>query len=292
MTIPDSFNSKVTITHITTATAIVDIDGVKFITDPIFDEAPQSHDRSHVAGLKPGEFFLIMQEGPAIPIGKLPIIDCVLLSHEDHVDNLDVTGRQLLIGRRVITTPDGAKNLSDYPGTCAIKPWQTLKFQLGGEEWSITGVACVHVPGGEVTGFLLHKNSFGTSPHGRPNVLYFTGDTVFLEDVLYFTGDTVFLEDEFRKLREKYHVVVALTNLGQAMLPRPKSPTGFVQITMGGEDAVKMMEVLEADMLVPMHFESWTHFTQDGKALEEIFTSGALGSKIKWLSSGKQVNVI
>ncbi|EWG53505.1 hypothetical protein FVEG_11923 [Fusarium verticillioides 7600] len=279
MTVPTTFKSKIAITHITTATAIVDIDGVKFITDPIFDEAPQSHDRSQAIGLKPGEFFLTMQEGPAISIRQLPIIDCVLLSHEDHVDNLDETGRQLLIGRRVITTPDGAKNLSEYPGTYAIAPWQTLKLRLGGEEWSITGVPCVHVPGGEVTGFLLHKESFGYSPDGRPNVVY-------------FTGDTIYMEDEFMKLREKYHVVIALTNLGQAMLPSPKSPSGFVQITMGGEDAVKMMEVLEADVLVPMHFESWTHFTQDGKALEEMFTSGGLGNKVIWLSSGKEVNVI
>ncbi|PNP82838.1 hypothetical protein FNYG_04069 [Fusarium nygamai] len=279
MTIPANFKSKVAITHITTATAIVDIDGVKFITDPIFDEAPQSHDRSQAIGLKPGEFFLTMQEGPAISVRQLPIIDCILLSHEDHVDNLDETGRQLLIGRRVITTPDGAKNLFEYPGICAIAPWQTLKFRLGGEEWSITGVPCVHVPGGEVTGFLLHKESFGYNPDGRPNVVY-------------FTGDTVFMEDEFRKLREKYHVVAALTNLGQAMLPSPKSPTGFAQITMGGEDAVKMMEVLEADMLAPMHFESWSHFTQGSKDLKDIFGTGGLGNKVKWLSSGKQVKII
>lgn len=38
-------------------------------------------------------------------------------------------------------------------------------------------------------GFLLHKKSFGTSPDGRQNVVY-------------FTGDTVFIENEFRKLRE------------------------------------------------------------------------------------------
>lgn len=220
-----------------------------------------------------------MQEGPAISIRHLPIIYCVLLSHEDHIDNLDETGRQFLIGRRVITTPDGAKNLSDYPGTCAIEPWKTSRFHLGGEEWSITGVPCVHVPGGAVTGFLLHKSSFGTSPDGRPNVVC-------------FTGYILFMEDEFRKLRERYHVVVALTNLGQAMLPNPKSPTGFLKITMGGEDAVRMMEVLEADVLVPMYFESWMHFTQDGKALEEIFTSGGLANKVKWLSSGKEVIVI
>ncbi|KAG5752496.1 hypothetical protein H9Q69_005128 [Fusarium xylarioides] len=254
MTIPENFKSKVAITHITTATAIVDIDGVKFITDPIFDEAPKSHDRSHVAGLSPGEFFPTLQKGPAISIKQFPIIDCVLLSNEDHIDNLDETGRQLLIGRRVITTPDGAKNLSDHPGTCAIKPWQTLKCQLGGEEWSTTRGPCVHVPGGEVTGFILYKESFGNSPDGRPNVVYFTGDTIYIEDV-------------FKKLREKYHVVVALTNLGQCYLARRAR-------------------------LVPMHFESWTHFTQDGKALEEIFTSGGLGNKVKWLSSGKEVDVI
>lgn len=120
--ISEDSKSIITITHVTTTTAIVDIDGAKFITDPIFDEAPQSHDRSHVAGLKPGEFFLTLQEGPAISIKQLPIIECVLLSHEDHIDNLDETGRQLLIGRRVITTPDGAKSLSHHPGTCAIEP--------------------------------------------------------------------------------------------------------------------------------------------------------------------------
>ncbi|KAK2483480.1 hypothetical protein H9L39_05272 [Fusarium oxysporum f. sp. albedinis] len=246
MAIPENFKSTITITHVTTATAIVDIDGAKFITDPIFDEAPQSHDRSHVAGLKPGEFFLTLQEGPAISIKQLPIIDC---------------------------------KLSDHPGTCAIEPWQTLEFQLGGDEWSITDIPCVHVPGGQVTGFLLHKTSFGTSPDGRQNVGY-------------FTGDTAFIENEFRKLHEKYHVVVAITNLGQAMLPSPKSTTGFVQITMGGEDAVRMMEILDADIIVPMYFESWTHFTQGRKALEEAFTSGGLGDKIKWLPSGKEVNVI
>ena len=76
------------------------------------------------------------------------------------------------------------------------------------------------------------------------------------------------------------------------MLPSLKSTTGFVQITMGGEDAVRMMEILDADIIVPMHFESCTHFTQDRKALEEAFTSEGLEDKIKWLSSRKEVNVI
>ncbi|RBR26191.1 uncharacterized protein FIESC28_00974 [Fusarium coffeatum] len=277
--LPKEFKSKISITHVTTATAVVEIDDVKFITDPIFDEAPRDYDLSHLAGMEPGEVVLTVKDGPHLSIKQLPIIDCILLSHEDHVDNLDDTGRQLLLGRRVITTPDGAKNLSDYPGVSALQPWQTLKFRLAGEEWSITGVPCVHVPGGEVTGFLLHKESFGISPDGRPNVFY-------------FSGDTVLLEDEFKKLREKYHVVVALVNLGQAMSPNPESLTGFSQITMGGTDAVRLCEILEADLVVPMHFESWTHFTQDGKALKEVFDAGGISDKVKWLTSGSKVQVI
>jgi L-ascorbate metabolism protein UlaG (beta-lactamase superfamily) len=277
--LPKDFKSKISITHVTTATAVVEIDDVKFITDPIFDDAPRDYDLSHLAGMEPGEVVLTVKDGPHLSIKQLPIIDCILLSHEDHIDNLDETGRQLLLGRRVITTPDGAKNLSDYPGVSSLQPWQTLKFRLAGDEWSFTGVPCVHVPGGEVTGFLLHKESFGISPDGRPNVFY-------------FSGDTILLEDEFKKLREQYHVVVALVNLGQAMSPNPESPTGFTQITMGGTDAVRMCEILEADLLVPMHFESWTHFTQDGKALKEVFDAGGISDKVKWLTSGSKVQII
>lgn len=279
MSAPTEFKSTVTITHVTTATAVLEFDDVRLITDPIFNEAPQDYDLSHLAGKKPGEVVLTALEGPKIGIKQLPVIDGVLLSHEDHIDNLDQAGRQLLLGRQVITTPDGARNLSEYPGVSAILPWQTLKFRFGGEDWSITGTPCVHVPGGEVTGFLLHKDSFGYQPDGRPNVFY-------------FTGDTILLEEEFKKIREQYHVVVALVNLGQAMSPHPGSATGFLQITMGGKDAVRMFEILEADILVPMHFESWTHFTQDGQALKSIFEDAGISDKVKWLTSGARTSII
>lgn len=279
MQVPANFKSTVSITHITTATAVLEIDGVKFITDPVFDDAPQDYDLSHLAGKEKGEIVLTVTEGPKLGIKQLPVIDCVLLSHEDHIDNLDITGRQLLIGRNVITTPDGAKNLSGYPGVSAIKPWQNLSLRLAGEDWSIIGVPCVHLPGGEVTGFLLHKESFGAGADGRPNVIY-------------FTGDTILLEDELQKLKEYYHVVVALANLGQAMSPFPEAPGQSAQITMGGEDAVRMVEILEADVLVPMHFESWTHFTQDGQALKDIFGSSSISGKVKWLASGTATPIV
>ncbi|KAJ4014782.1 hypothetical protein NW761_015146 [Fusarium oxysporum] len=179
MTPSAEFKSTIAITHVTTATAVLEIDGVKFITDPIFDEAPRDYDLSHLAGMKPREVILSVIDGPKVGIKQLPVIDCVLLSHEDHVDNLDETGLQLLISRQVITTPDGAKNLSEYPG-----------------------------------------------------------------------------------------------------------------VSMGGTDAVRMCEILEPDVLVPMYFESWTHFTQDGQALREDFNAGGISDKVKSLTSGAKVQII
>lgn len=44
------------------------------------------------------------------------------------------------------------------------------------------------------------------------------------------------------------------------------------------------MENLEPDTLVPMYFEPWTHFTEDGKALEDIFSLEALRTRSSgWL---------
>lgn len=61
-------------------------------------------------------------EGPALELHDIPPIDAVLLSHEDHVDNLDSLGRQLLDGRHVFTTPDGAHNLQPRPGVIDLRP--------------------------------------------------------------------------------------------------------------------------------------------------------------------------
>lgn len=278
--IPSSFKSSVFITHITTATALIEIDGVRLITDPIFDEViPMEYDAAPLLPQATQKVPIELSKGPALNIKQLPFVRGVLLSHEDHFDNLDETGRQLLVGRPVFTTPDGKRNLSEYPEVRALQAWQTLTYSWEGEAWSITGVPCVHLPGGEVTGFVIHKETFGHQPDGRPNVIYFTGDTILLPDVV-------------AKLREKYHVVVALMNLGNAHAPYPDEKATPQQITMNGEDAVKMFCGLEADLLVPMHYESWSHFTEGEEPLRETFIKQGIDDQVVWLMSGKQVKVI
>lgn len=46
----------------------------------------------------------------------------------------------------------------------------------------MVGTPCEHLPGGEVTGFIVTAPSFGTTD-GKPNALYFSGDTVYLPEL-------------------------------------------------------------------------------------------------------------
>ncbi|KAK0191509.1 hypothetical protein F5146DRAFT_1224235 [Armillaria mellea] len=144
---PVDFRCNLNIKHIGTASAILEIDGVNLLTDPFF--SPRW-------------------------CCDLPPIDAVLLSHEDHPDNLDELGRRLLDGRKVITTMDGARKLHPRPGVRGIRPWETVPLEAGGKHFQVTGTPCRHLPGGECTGFIITAPKFG-STDGLPNAIYFSG---------------------------------------------------------------------------------------------------------------------
>ncbi|PLB52006.1 putative Zn-dependent hydrolases of the beta-lactamase protein [Aspergillus steynii IBT 23096] len=264
---PSTFKSSLTMTHIGTATAILDIDGVRFLTDPFFSPAGTEWDVG-VAVLK-------NTETPALGLENLPPIDAILLSHEDHPDNLDELGRRLLDGRHVLTTMDGAKNLAPRPGVRGLKPWETVPLVAGGKKFQVTGIPCQHVPGNECTGFVLESESFGTREDGRPNVIYFSGDTVYF--------------DELDRIKERWHVVAAVLNFGNAHAPLPEGP---LQITMDGKQGAHLFRQLGADVLVPMHFESWGHFTQFGHELRSVLDGEGVGDKVCWLTPGEAKIVI
>jgi len=130
------FASPLSITHIGTATAIIHINGVNLITDPVFSPAGKEWDLG-IAVIK-------TTKSAALGLADLPAIDAVLLSHEDHPDNLDEPGRQLLDGRHVLTTTDGAKKLAPRPAVRALQPWEKVSLDVGGRHFEVTGTPCVH----------------------------------------------------------------------------------------------------------------------------------------------------
>ncbi|KAL2136171.1 hypothetical protein VTI74DRAFT_5224 [Chaetomium olivicolor] len=255
-----SFSAPLALTHIGTATAIIHLDGVNILTDPFFSPAHTEWDM--------GIVILKNTDNPALAVDDLPPIDAVLLSHEDHPDNLDELGRKTLEGRQVLTTVDGAKKLAPNPGVRAIRPWETLALQIGPANFEVTGTPCEHLPGGEVTGFILTSPSFGTTD-GKPNAIYFSGDTIYLSELV--------------KMRERFHISLALINTGNAVAPLP---TGPLKITMDGADAARLFKEIGADVLVPMHFESWAHFTEKREELLQAFEREGVMDKVLWLQPG------
>lgn len=261
------------ITHIGTATAILEINGVNMLTDPFFSPAGTSFPITD-------NFSLDVDDDPALRLDQLPIIDAVLLSHEDHVDNLDDLGRRLLDGRRVFTTVDGAKNLSPRPAVHGLRPWEKLDVLIAGKKFSIIGTPTKHIVGQECTGFIITSEEFGHGRDGLPNALYFSGDTVYVE--------------ELNQMADRYHISAAIFNLGNAHVHTDitdlSSPR--YQITMDGKQAAKLFREIKADYLVPMHYESWHHFTQFGEELRRVFQEEGINDRVCWLSPGQAVKVL
>ncbi|KAH7146727.1 beta-lactamase superfamily domain-containing protein [Dactylonectria estremocensis] len=252
------------ITHIGTATAIFHLPalGINLLTDPVFSPAGTEWDI--------GVGILRNTEQAALSPAQLPPVEVVLLSHEDHADNLDEPGRLLLDGRKVLTTIDGANKLAPRPGVRGLRPWEKVGLDIGGKKLEVVGTPCQHLPGGECTGFIILADEFGLTD-GRPNAIYFSGDTVYLE--------------ELAQMKEKYHISVAVLNIGKVMIPSPGSATP-IQITMDGKQAVKLFRDIDADVLVPMHYESWTHFTENGPALRHAFEAEGVMDRVCWLTPG------
>ncbi|HEX5438313.1 MAG TPA: MBL fold metallo-hydrolase [Gemmatimonadaceae bacterium] len=86
------------ITYIGGPTALLEVGGLRLLTDPTFDPAGSEY-RTPVYTLR-------KTQGPAVEPDGIGPLDVVLLSHEHHFDNLDQAGRALL-GRagRVLTVP-------------------------------------------------------------------------------------------------------------------------------------------------------------------------------------------
>src|ERR1700760_4972390 len=114
-------------------TTVLDLGGLRVVSDPTFD-APGPHG------------YLTKTAGPAVADDQLGPIDLVLISHDNHPDNLDDRGRALaLAAPLILTTRSGAGRLG--PPAIGLPPWTSHTVALpGGGELTVTAVPAVHGP--------------------------------------------------------------------------------------------------------------------------------------------------
>ncbi|HEX5416131.1 MAG TPA: MBL fold metallo-hydrolase, partial [Chloroflexota bacterium] len=170
---PTSMNrDSLRIRYVGGPTALVEIGGVRLLTDPTFDPP----------GTYPiGTRFLTKTVGPAFGVGDVGHVDAVLLSHDQHPDNLDTLGRAYLGSVPLVLSTVSARNRVGG-AVRALPSWEHVDLpRPDGGMLRITALPAQHGPDGsehlvgEVTGFLL-------SGAGLPTV-YISGDNASLDIV-------------------------------------------------------------------------------------------------------------
>jgi len=238
-------------------TALIELGWVRLLTDPTFDP-PGDHPI--------GTRVLTKTSGPAVPADELGPVDAVLLSHDQHPDNLDDAGRALLAGvPLVLTTEQAAQRLGG--SALALPSWQ--RTTVGAV--AVTAVPAQHGPDGTtdltgpVTGFVL-------SGDGLPTV-YVSGDNASLDVVRAVVGRIG-------------PVDVAVLFAGAA-----RTPLVDGYLTLTAADAAEAAAVLGARAVVPVHAEGWAHFTQGVDDLVVAYAARGLADRLHVLSPGETATV-
>ncbi|MGY1681275.1 MBL fold metallo-hydrolase [Geodermatophilus sp. SYSU D01176] len=235
-------------------TTLTEYGGLRFLTDPTFD-APGEYP------LGPG---LVLTKTAPCPVGPADIgaVDAVLLSHDQHPDNLDNAGRELLADVPLtLTTPSGAERLG---GTArGLAPWDTVELpRPDGGTVTVTAAPAQHGPEGcepvtgEVIGFVLTAADLPT---------------------VYVSGDNASL-DLVREIADRVGPVdTAVLFAGAARTPFFDGAL----VTIDGTQAVEAAQILGARRVVAAHCDSWGHFTESRDDVAAAFTAAGLADRLQ-----------
>ena len=243
------------ITYFDTAFTRIEVDGVALITDPVLGAAGSSH--AFGWGMTSRKTSDPIQ---AIDIGGF---DAILLSHDQHGDNLDDEARGLFEGApKVITTTSAARRIGGR--VIGLAPFSSLPVDgTSGASVRVTATPARHGPPlsqpvvGDVVGFAIEHAS----------------------GVLYVTGDTVLYRGVTEVASRFPRVNVVLAHLGAASY-------GPLRFTMNAKEAVALARTFPDAKIVPVHYEGWTHFAQNRDHVDAAFAAEGLSDRLVWLERG------
>jgi L-ascorbate metabolism protein UlaG (beta-lactamase superfamily) len=245
------------ITVIGGPTALIEVAGLRLLTDPTFD-GPGDYVLPHTT--------LRKTSTPALAPDQILPIDAVLLSHDQHADNLDHAGKAFLSkAGRTFTTIAGAKRLGGNAEGLAA--WETRKLITpDGRSLQVTATPARHGPAGieplsgDVVGFVL---SFDDSALGP---IYITGDTVWFDGVA--------------EVARRFRAGIVVLFAGSAQVRGP------FHLTMDTNDAIETAHAFPDAIIVPVHHHGWAHFTQSAEDLDKTFKALGYNGRLKLLEPG------
>ncbi|HTF55332.1 MAG TPA: MBL fold metallo-hydrolase [Pseudonocardia sp.] len=224
-------------------TTVIDVAGRRIVIDPTFDPP----------GVKG---YLKKTEGPAVSAVELGKVDVVLVSHDQHPDNLDERGRTFARSAPLVLTGPSAAERLGLPAR-ALKPWESFELP-GTPALRVQAVPAVHGPADgnrdekgfintEVTGFVLSGQSLPT---------------------IYLSGDNASL-DVVSQIAERWTSIdVAVLFAGAARVPTKERAR---PLTLTSARAAAAAELLDARVVIPSHYRGWAHFTEGEGDLRAAF---------------------
>ncbi len=257
-------SGQLTVRAVGGPTTVLELGGLRFMTDPTFDPPGTYEPRPGVLLTKTKAQRLSLRTSD-------PSMSCCSPTTITRT-TLDDAGRAFLADVPcVLTTISGAKRLG--AGATALGNWETVKLQRpDGGTLKITGVPAQHGPDGtdhltgEVTGFLL-------SAEDAPTV--------------YVSGDNASLDVVRRIVDRLGKVDGAGLLVGGAQLPY----LGDAYLTLPSASAPDAARILDARTVVPVHFDGWQHFSTGPESLHTAFNAAGLGDRLALLEPGDAITI-
>ena len=241
-------------------TTVLDIGGLRIVSDPTFD-APGPHG------------YLTKTAGPAVAEEQLGPVDLVLVSHDNHADNLDDRGRALaLAAPLVLTTRSGARRLG--PPAIGLAPWASHTVpRPGGGELTVTAVPAVHGPeDGErdADGFVnCEVIGFVVSGPDLPAV--------------YVSGDNASIAAVTEIARRTPAIDAVVLHAGAARVPGKFRDRA---LSLDSIRAAAAAGILGSAAVIPAHYDGWAHFSEGRADLARAFDDAGLSARLRLRDHG------
>lgn len=242
-------------------TALFEYGGLRFLTDPTFD-GPGDYPRGD------GRYLTKTAPSAGTP-DALGAIDVVLLSHDEHADNLDKSGRALLPAASLtLTTPGGGKRLAEHLGE-KVGPGRLGVGRTGPpRRWH------------------GHRDRRPRPPRPRPARGGRTGHRPGRRLRPDRRGPAHRLRQRRQRLPRRRQGDRRTLRPGghRPRLRRsPRFPGVFFDgrcVVLDSAQAAEAARLLGARRVVPVHYDSWAHFTEGRDELVAAFTAAGLADRV------------